>query len=116
MKYEIITESIFRIFLKNNKTITVLQEGEHFAVMDDNFTKKNGNWVVDSTERCIVRWSKGCENLDKSSDEFQCFGMSTRLLWKDCILSPDEFHAPNIDRLCEALEQIRMDSFCGGDI
>lgn len=88
-----------------------------FSVVDDNMTVKNGDWVTESTALGFSQWDGEVEDLDAgSSDESQCFDMSSHLKWQDVDLTPGEFRAPSIERLKEALSHVAICAWCPGDI
>jgi len=81
-----------------------------FAVMDDNMTVKG-------TARGFSQWDGEVEDLDAGdSDESQCFGMSSHLKWQDVDLTPEEFCAPSIERLKEALDHVAICAWDPEDI
>jgi hypothetical protein len=88
-----------------------------FAVVDDNMTVKDGDWVTENTALGFSQWDDEVEDLDAgNSDESQCFGMSSHLKWQDVDLMPEEFRAPSIERLKEALNHVAICAWCPGDI
>lgn len=97
----------------------IVEEREvgHFVVTDDSMTDKNGDWIIDAVALGFAEWDAEVEDLDDGySDESQCFGMSNHLRWNDVVLRPDEFHAPSIERLAEAITHVTMCAWCPGDI
>ena len=88
-----------------------------FAVVDDNMTVKDGDWLSADTNLGFSEWDEEVEDLDGGySDEGQCFGMSDHLRWQDVDLTPEEFHAPSIERVKEALNHVAVCAWCPGDI
>ncbi len=96
--------------------IEVERKHHDFFVVDDSMTAKNSNPVTDNTELGFSSWDEEVVSLDNYSEESECFGMSTKLKWNEVILEPNRFHAPNIERLCEALEHASICAWCPGDI
>ena len=96
--------------------IEVEKKHHSFRVVDDNMTVKKGNWVTENTDLGFSWWDKEVTDLDGNSDESQCFGMSSKLKWNEVIMEPTRFHAPSIERLCEALEHVNICAWCPGDI
>ncbi|MEK7546030.1 MAG: hypothetical protein AAB554_03040 [Patescibacteria group bacterium] len=88
-----------------------------YVVVDENLTCKGGDWISDATALGFTAWDDEVEDLDAgNSDESQCFGMSAHLRWNDVNLTPDEFRAPSIERLLEALSHVTLCAWCPGDI
>ncbi len=56
------------------------------------------------------------EDPSSPSDEFQCFGMPSRVRWEDVWIEPYEFHASSLSRLKEALSHITFCAWCVDDI
>jgi hypothetical protein len=97
--------------------IEVEQKGRVFTVVDENMTDKDGDWIVDSTALGFSSWDAEVKDLDNDqSDASQCFGISMHLKWKDVDMTPDEFRAPSIERLKEALNHVAICAWCPGDI
>lgn len=91
--------------------------GGRYVVVDDNLTVKSDDWICDATALGFSGWDDEVEDLDAGdSDESQCFDMSSHLRWNDVDLTPDEFRAPSIGRLCEALAHVTFCAWCPGDI
>ena len=87
-----------------------------FTIVDDNMTDKDEDWVSSCTCLGFYRWDNEVIDLDGSSDLAGCFGMSDHLRWKDVDLTPEEFRAPSLERLVEALGRVIMCAWCAGDI
>jgi hypothetical protein len=88
-----------------------------FVVVDDSLTVKDGDSMMAQTDLGFTEWNDEVEDLDAGwSDEASCFGMSNHLRWNDVDLTPDEFSAPSIERLIEALEHVVLCAWCPGDI
>jgi len=88
-----------------------------FAIADDNMTVKGGDSVMEITALGFSQWDDEVEDLDAgNSDESQCFGMSSHLKWQDVDLPPEEFRAPSVERLKEALNHVAICAWCPGDI
>lgn len=87
---------------------------------DDDLTKKDGYDLYDATALAFSGWDLEVDDIDASqSDESQCFGMSSHLMWKEVDLrlrGDREFRAPSIGRLKEALTHVTFTAFCPGDI
>lgn len=141
LKYQKITrknKTIYRIFInrgygytsgnmlealsgeiqKENWIEVERKAGQYFLV-DENLTDKKGYWVYDNTELGFVHWDEEVLNLDNmDSDEAQCFDISNKLKWNEVILNLNlkSFRAKSIERLCEALEHVTINSWCAGDI
>lgn len=93
------------------------REENVFVVVDDNMTVKDGNRLYTNVALGFISWDDRVEDLDNgSSDESQCFGMSSRLRWNDVEMTPEQFRAPSIFRLMEALTRVVMNAWCPGDI
>lgn len=91
--------------------IEVSQENYGFTVTGDNITTPSNEALG------FVGWSDEVEDMDNGeSDESQCFGMSNSLKWNEVIMTPGRFEVASIERLCEALEHVRISSWCPGDI
>lgn len=83
-----------------------------FTIVNDSFTDEN-----DARARGFTSWDNEMQDLDNGwSDEAQCFGMSNHLVWNDVDLTPDEFRAPSIERLTEALHHVAICAWCPDDI
>lgn len=83
-----------------------------FVVVNDNFTD-----TYDARARGFTEWDNEMQDLDKGrSDEASCFGMSNHLVWNDVDLTPDEFRAPSVERLMEALHHVAICAWCPDDI
>lgn len=88
-----------------------------FTVINDNMTVKNGDSITENTNLGFSQWDKEVEDLDNGeSDESQCFSMSSHLKWKDVDMTPEEFKAPSIKKLKEALKHVAICAWCPGDI
>ena len=59
------------------------------------------------------RWDSEVENLDSESDPASCWRMSMHLRWEgvDLNLDEEEFRAPNLERLKEALAHVAISSW-----
>ena len=96
-----------------------VEEKKHgvFSVVDNNMTVKDGNSATENTNLGFSHWDSEVEDLDAGdSDESQCFGMSDHLKWQDVDLTPQEFRAPSIERLKEALNHVAICAWCPGNI
>ena len=91
------------------------KEPSVFAVVDDNMTVKGGNRVSDETYLGFTHWDDEVEDLDGDGNA-QCIGISSHLKWKDVDLTPEEFRAPSVERLKEALNHVAICAWCHGDI
>lgn len=93
------------------------REENVFVVVDDNMTVKDGEWLYENIALGFVSWDDQVEDLDNgSSDESQCFGMSSHLRWNDVEMTPEQFRAPSIFRLMECLTHVVMNAWRPGDI
>ena len=62
-------------------------------------------------------WDDEVEDLDAgNSSGSECFGSSNHLRWNDVDLTPEEFHAPSIERLAEALTHVAVDAWNPEDV
>ncbi len=97
--------------------IEVEKKGGYFYLVNENLTKKKGNWIKDNTDLGFASWDDTVQNIDyENSDEAQCFDMSRRLKWQEVIMTTKSFQAKTIERLCEALEHVVFTAWCPGDI
>lgn len=88
-----------------------------YVVVEDNLTVKSDDRLWDDLELGFIGWDDEVEDLDAGdSEESQCFGMSNRLRWNDVDLTPEEFRAPSIERLREALVHVTLCAWCPDDI
>jgi hypothetical protein len=110
--------SVTRIDLHDGGWIEVEETSPGvFDVVNDDFTVKNGDAIIEATDRGIMSWDSECKDIDNGqSDEAQCFGHSTEVHWNEVIMMPDGFRAPSIERLKEALKHISIAAWCPGDI
>jgi hypothetical protein len=85
-----------------------------FTVMDDNITVKDGDRVTEDVTLGFSEWDDEVEDLDGDEDSQMC-NISEHLKWQDVDLTPEEYHAPSIERLKEALSHVTICAFCPGD-
>lgn len=84
-----------------------------FKVVDDNLRDKDAGALG------FQSWDSEVQNLedpDRESDGYQCFGIASKLQWKDVHMTPYEFHAPSVGRLTEALSHVSMCAWCMDDL
>lgn len=96
------------------------RKGGVFHIVDNNLTYKEQNdhdWITKNTELGFSDWSEIVENLDTTSENYEYFEISDRVKSNGIVLSFDHpINAENIDELCNALENVAICAWCGGDI
>jgi len=107
-----------KIFVNDGTEWIVVREEDsgHFVIIDDSMTEE-GDWLSDCIDLGLCDWNSEVQDIDAGdSDESQCFGMSTHLVWKDVTITPSSIEASSLERLSEALTHITFCSWCPGDI
>jgi hypothetical protein len=81
-----------------------------FEVVEENLTNE------DSSSLGFFDWDSVVQNLDESSDAFQCFDISMSLKFKNVYLTPDKVIASSFDEIKEAFRYIKIRSWCSDNI
>lgn len=74
--------------------------------------------VTGKPELCLAFPPKGpgIENLDFTSDAYQCFNVSVSIRFNGMPLSAEEMRASSLEELCQALGQLKLRTFNGEEI
>ncbi|MBI3633427.1 MAG: hypothetical protein HY226_03995 [Candidatus Vogelbacteria bacterium] len=109
----------YRIMLAENAgewiEVEKVRKGVYRMVADSMTVEGDGNYH--NTNLGIREWDEEVVDLDNGrSDGSQCFGISEHLRWNDVDFTTEEFRAPSIKRLLEALSHVTFTAWCPGDI
>jgi len=87
------------------------------STIDNLILSKKGNSLHDATELGFNNLASGCEDLDAgTSDQSQCFGISSKVRYLDVIITPGKIEAKSVREIKEAVKHLRFVAWCLGDI